>query len=89
MVFKSFVDSRHNHSSRDLERHKEPEEKWFKDLVSKPKKPDEVVDDFDPTEDGEASEKAHCASYQTQLGFHCHLQIMNKVSLILDETKNC
>ena len=27
MVFKSFVDSRHNHSSGNLERHKEPEEK--------------------------------------------------------------
>ena len=36
---------------------------------------DEVVDDFDPTEDGEASEKTHCASYQAQLGLHCHLWI--------------
>ena len=37
--------------------------------------PDKVVDDFDPTEDGEASEKAHCASYQAQLGLHCNLRI--------------
>ena len=40
------------------------------------KQPDEVVDDLDPTEDGEASEKAHCASYQAQLSLHCHLQKM-------------
>ena len=39
--------------------------------------PDEVVDYLDPTEYGEASEKAHCASYQAQLGFHCHLQIIS------------
>ena len=26
---------------------------------------EEVVDDLDPAEDGEASEKAHCASYKT------------------------
>ena len=41
--------------------------------------PDEVVDYLDPTKDGEASEKAHCASYQTQLGFHCHLKIFTKL----------
>ena len=29
----------------------------------KQKLPEEVVDDLDPAEDGEASEKAHCASY--------------------------
>ena len=39
----------------------------------KRKKPGDVEDDFDSTEDGEASEKAHCASNQAQLGFHCHL----------------
>ena len=39
----------------------------------KSKKPGDVEDDFDSTEDGEASEKAHCASNQAQLGFHCHL----------------
>ena len=40
---------------------------------TKQKLPEEVVDDLDPAEDGEASEKAHCASNQAQLGFHCHL----------------
>ena len=38
-------------------------------------KPEKIVDDLNPAENGEASEKAHGASYQTQLGFHCHLQI--------------
>ena len=44
--------------------------------VFKPKQklPEEVEDDLDPAEDGEASEKAHCASYQTQLGLHGHLE---------------
>ena len=37
------------------------------------KKPEEEVDDLDPTEDGEAGEKTHGASDQTQLGFYCHL----------------
>ena len=27
------------------------------------KEPEEVVDDLNPTEDGEASKKTHCASY--------------------------
>ena len=47
----------------------------------KRKIPEKVVDDFDPTEDGEASEKAHCASYKAQLGLHCHLQIIPKISI--------
>ena len=42
------------------------------------KQPEKVVDDLDSTEDGEASEKAHGASYQTQLGFHCHLRIIHE-----------
>ena len=37
-------------------------------------RPDKVVDDLDSTEDREASEKAHGAPYQTQLGLHSHLQ---------------
>ena len=74
MVFKSFVDSRHYHSSGDLEGHEEPEEKGNY-LKANKETPDEVEDDFNPTEDGEASEKAHCASYQAQLGYHCHLRI--------------
>ena len=42
---------------------------------NKTERPEKVVDDLNPTEDGEASQKAHGASNQTQLGFHCHLQI--------------
>ena len=62
MIFKSLVDSRHHCSSRDLERHEEPE-KLVGDICLKEKTPEKVVDDFNPTEDGEASKKAHCASY--------------------------
>ena len=40
-------------------------------------KPQKVVDDLDSTEDREASEKAHGAPYQTQLGLHSHLQILS------------
>ena len=36
--------------------------------------PDAVEDDFDPTENGEASEKTHRASYEAQLGHQSHLQ---------------
>ena len=45
--------------------------------------PEEVVDYFNPTEDGEASEKTHCASYQAQLGLHCHLQFITKISIVI------
>ena len=43
--------------------------------------PEKVVDDLNPTEDGEASEETHCASYQAQLGLHCHLAIITKISM--------
>ena len=72
MVFKYFVDSRH-HSSGDLEGHEEPEEKGLKSSEQTKETPEQVVDDFNPTEDGEASEKTHRASYEAQLGLHCHL----------------
>ena len=36
--------------------------------------PDQVVDDLDPTEEGEASEEAHSASNEPQLGLRCHLR---------------
>ena len=49
-------------------------------IKATPKTPEEVVDDFDATEDGESSEKAHCSSYQAQLGFHCHLWIITNMS---------
>ena len=54
--------SRH-YQTGDLERREEPE-KLRSDRSLKRQKPDEVVNDFDPTEDGEASEKAHRASYK-------------------------
>ena len=37
------------------------------------RKPEKKVHDFNPTEDGEASEKTHGASDQTQLGFYRNL----------------
>ena len=44
-------------------------------------KPDQKVDDLNPTEDGEASEETHCASNKTKLGLSCHLsKKMIKVS---------
>ena len=45
-----------------------------KEVVSKHKKPEKEVDNLDPTKDGEASEKTHSTSYQTQLRFYCHLK---------------
>ena len=35
----------------------------------------EVEDDLEPTQDGEASEEAHCPSNKSQLSFDCHLQV--------------
>ena len=35
--------------------------------------PDHVVDDLDPAEEGEASEEAHRASNEAQLGLSGHL----------------
>ena len=60
-VFKFLVYSRH-YQTGELERREEPD-KLRSNRSLKKQKPGEVVDDFDPTEDGEASEKAHCASY--------------------------
>ena len=37
--------------------------------------PDHVVDDLHPAEEGEASEEAHCASNEAQLGLGCYLQV--------------
>ena len=79
MVVKSLVDSRHHLCPGNLEGHEKPEEgevpkEFIKESESEPEK---VIDDLDSTEDGEASEKAHGAPYQTQLGLHSHLQILN------------
>ena len=38
--------------------------------------PEEVVDDLDPAEDGEASEETHCASNQAKSCLHRHLYII-------------
>ena len=82
MVFKSLVDSRRYCSSWDFERHEEPE-KLFGDVRPKKNKPEKVVDDLNPTEDGEASEKAHRASNEAQLGFHCHLEIVTNIIIVI------
>ena len=37
--------------------------------------PDHEVDDLDPAEEGEASEEAHRASDEAQLGLGCHLHV--------------
>ena len=37
--------------------------------------PQEVVDDLDPAENGEAGEETHCASDQSKLGLRCHLEL--------------
>ena len=53
--------------------------------------PEKVIDYLNPTEDGESSEEAHSASYQTQLGFHCHLITIFKATLsdaVRDDTPN-
>ena len=68
MVFKSLPHSRDHLSSANPERHEEPahgEVERLKSRQGKSKKPEKKVDDLDRTEDGEASEKAHRASYQT------------------------
>ena len=43
--------------------------------LSNHKKPEEVVDDFNSAKDGEASEKSHGASYETQLGLELDLLV--------------
>ena len=45
------------------------------DSRGKSKAPDKVIDDLDPTEDGEASEEPHGASNETQLGLHLDLLV--------------
>ena len=75
MVFKSLPDRRHQLSPGNLKGHEKPDEgEVLKEIIKESESvPEEVVDDLDSTEDGEASEKTHGAPYQTQLGFHCHL----------------
>ena len=40
------------------------------------KEPDGVVDDLDPTEDGEASEETHRSPNETKLGLQGHLLVL-------------
>ena len=35
--------------------------------------PKQIIDDLNPTENGEASEEPHCASDKAKLGLRCHL----------------
>ena len=85
-AYESLLDNRQRISPWDLEWQEEPAEwvhllhilirvqteksSWEETL----KKPEKEVDDLNSAEDGEASEKTHCASNQTQLGFHGNLK---------------
>ena len=40
--------------------------------------PDHIVDDLDPAEEGEASEEAHRASNEAQLGLSGHLHVLHQ-----------
>ena len=51
--------------------------------------PDHIVDDLDPTEEGETSEEAHCASNETQLGLVCHLHQSIFASIQKSEKISC
>jgi len=51
-------------------------------LVKWENEPEKVVDDLNPTEDGEASEKAHRTPNQAQLGLHRHLAITTNISIV-------
>ena len=74
-VFKHLIDSSHQ-GTGDLERQEKPEvyDCTFYELA-KSKRPQKIVEDFNCAEDGEASEKAHRATYQAKLGFECHLSV--------------
>ena len=45
--------------------------------------PKQVIDDLDPTENGEASEETHCASDQSKLGLRCHLAGMKGTEVFI------
>ena len=53
-------------------------------------KPQKVVDDLNPTENGEAGEETHRASDQAKLGLRCHLggEIMEQ-NFNLEIYKSC
>ena len=49
---------------------------YVKCFLVKEKEPEDVVDDLDPTEDGEASEETHRSSDEAKLGFQGHLLVL-------------
>ena len=61
MIVKSFSNSRHNSRVGNLEWKEEPGSVVCEMFLVKEKEPEDVVDDLDPTEDGEPSDRAHCA----------------------------
>ena len=63
MIFKSFSNSRDNSGIGNIERQEEPDNAVCEMFLVKEKEPEDVVADLDPFEDGEPSEKTHCASY--------------------------
>ena len=89
VVAKLFVDCSCHLISGDPERHEEPEEK-VDDLDCKTMEfaPKKIVDDLNPTEDGESSEETHCPPDQTKLGLRCHLhKTITQVLFILIEAE--
>ena len=68
MILKNLSNSRLHLLFWDSQGHQESEnvKLWKKE---EEKKPEKKVENLNPTEDGEASEKAHGAPDQTQLGF--------------------
>ena len=82
VVGELLVGSRNNLNFGNPQWHEEPEgrtiyhiirnfksqyQKYCLNFRLKDTKPENEVDDLNPTEDGESSEKAHCASNQTKL----------------------
>ena len=70
MILKSLVRGDYHLSPGDPERHKEPENMTSEFEI---KLPDDIVDDLNSAEDGEASEESHCSSNETQLSLQSHL----------------
>ena len=67
---------------RDIKNLRKIPSTYYQYLVVVSLEPDKVVDDLHPTEDGEASEKAHGASYQAQLSLSGHLKWRKKLNLV-------
>ena len=81
MIMKSLLGSNRHLCPGDTKRQKEPEKMltcqgYHQKIKNKQNTvlPDDIVDDLNPAEDGEASQKSHCAPNQTQLGLKGHLE---------------